>query len=238
MVGPGGEVSVAGAEPMNLINRKREGYRMAQYLTDARLAPTARVYSGVALVLASLTLIGCASRVDRDLPQRWVAVSEDQLSASQQKQYRQAVQARDALFQRLMQRLQSILHQDGPAKAVIVCKEQAPAIAQAVTEEYGVRIGRTSYKIRNPANHPPDWASEVVATRTPGPAFFAHPDGRLGVLLPIRLKEQCLICHGSRDQIVEAVRTELAANYPNDQAVGFAVDDLRGWFWVEVNHRD
>lgn len=145
-----------------------------------------------------------------------------------------ALAARDELFGRLMTRLETVVKADGPATAVAVCKEEAPALARAVSTEKQLRIGRTSFKLRNPANQPPEWAGEWVVSRTTEASFTAHTDGRLGVLLPIRLKEQCLVCHGSTTQIVEPVKRELAAHYPEDRAVGFGIGDLRGWFWIEV----
>jgi hypothetical protein len=156
------------------------------------------------------------------------------MTEPQHQQRQRALAARDELFGRLMKRLASILATDGPSKAVAVCKTEAPAIANAVSSEHGLRIGRTSHKLRNPTNRPPEWAREWVASRTTEATFKAHPDGRLGVLLPIHLKAQCVVCHGSPAQFVDSVRLELAASYPDDQAVGFEVGDLRGWFWIEV----
>ena len=41
------------------------------------------------------------------------------------------------------------------------------------------------------------------------------------------------MCHGQPDDILDAVKPELAKRYPGDEATGFKLDDLRGWFWVE-----
>ena len=50
----------------------------------------------------------------------------------------------------------------------------------------------------------------------------------------IRLKAQCLKCHGPKEQILPEVRDALARDYPKDQATGFQEGDLRGWFWLSV----
>ena len=47
-------------------------------------------------------------------------------------------------------------------------------------------------------------------------------------------------CEGTDGYMVievlpEELKAELLVNYPHDQATGFQPDDLRGWFWVEVN---
>jgi hypothetical protein len=120
------------------------------------------------------------------------------------------------------------------AAAIAVCQSEAPNIAETVGREQGVRIGRTSDRLRNPRNQPPDWAVSPLANWPAEPVFLAARDGRLGVLLPIRLRPQCQLCHGSPDKISAPVRDALASRYPQDQATGYTEGDLRGWFWVEV----
>ncbi|MFQ3652383.1 MAG: DUF3365 domain-containing protein, partial [Gemmataceae bacterium] len=135
----------------------------------------------------------------------WSLLTKTQLTAAHQQQHQAALAAREELFGQLMKRLETVLQADGPAQAVAVCKEEAPAIAQTVARNKQLRIGRTSFKLRNPAIQPPTWARPFVEKKTPEVTFAAHRDGRLGVLLPIRLKGQCLICHGSASQLSEAV---------------------------------
>lgn len=164
----------------------------------------------------------------------WSPLAVNALAPAQQAQYAAAVAARDALFNALMERLQTVIKEQGLAKAIAVCGDEAPQIAQAVGKERGVRIGRTSHKLRNPNNRPPNWAQSLVKAEVKEPQVLLHSDGRLAVLLPIRLKSQCLVCHGPETAIPNEVRTALQERYPNDQATGFREDDLRGWFWVEV----
>lgn len=192
---------------------------------------------GVLLITAvglSLATLGPGCERRRSSSEHWVSLSADQLSPAQRAQQDRAVAARDELFGQLMTRLQAVITQQGAANAISVCQEEAPQIARTVGEARGLSIGRTSWKLRNPVNLPPEWAKSLVEARTRGPSFLAHPDGRLGVLLPILLKEQCLTCHGAAEAIPTEVRNALKTRYPDDQATGFAEGDLRGWFWVEV----
>ena len=145
-----------------------------------------------------------------------------------------ALTARDELFRRLSARLVEAMSSGGPAAAIEVCRREAAEIATAVGEQYDVQVGRTSFKTRNPKNAPPDWATALVAARTNEPQFTTLPSGDTAALLPIRLKAQCLVCHGKIEQIDVAVQEKLAELYPQDQATGFAEGDLRGWFWVVV----
>ena len=119
-------------------------------------------------------------------------------------------------------------------QAIAVCRDAAPRLAQEIGTEHGVAIGRTSWKLRNPANAAPAWAEDLVAARVEAPRTRAHDDGRLGALLPIRVATKCLTCHGNDAALSEEVRMALADAYPEDRATGFADGDLRGWFWIEV----
>jgi hypothetical protein len=145
-----------------------------------------------------------------------------------------AVAAREALFQRLQARLAEVLPEAGPVEAIEVCKSDAPRLAEQVGQEYGVVIGRTSHRLRNPDNAPRPWARSLVELRPEEPEFIGLSNDRLGALLPIRLNEACLLCHGPREQIPDDVQTALATHYPHDQATGFREGELRGWFWIEV----
>ncbi len=149
-----------------------------------------------------------------------------------------AAKAKDSLFTRLSGRLMEVMQSAGPAAAIDVCSQEAVAIAEAVGKEYGVTIGRTSFKLRNPANAPRDWVKPFVEQRSDTPQHVQLDDGSLGALFPIHLKVNCLMCHGQPDDILDVVKPELAKRYPNDAATGFKLDELRGWFWVEVPAED
>jgi len=134
-----------------------------------------------------------------------------------------------------MGELQTALQTGDPATAIGVCKDIAPRLAAEVSETRGVTIGRTSHRLRNPENAPPAWAAPYVERRRDVPVFLSHDeDGALAALLPIRLKAQCLKCHGPQDSIAPDVQAALAEAYPDDEAVGFKEGDLRGWFHVVV----
>lgn len=119
--------------------------------------------------------------------------------------------------------------------AISVCRDQAPAIAQALSVE-GVRIGRTSHRLRNPANAAPDWVNTVLegylaASSDRAPEVVQLPDNREGYIEPIMLQPLCVTCHGKT--LAPDVAAHLEAVYPEDEATGFEVGDLRGVYWVE-----
>ena len=123
------------------------------------------------------------------------------------------------------------LEEDGPAGAIPVCREAAPTIARAVGEEYGLRIDRTSHRLRNPGNAPPPWITDLTAAEE---RVYRGPEGRLGVTFPMVTKKMCLTCHGAPGQLEEEVTLRLSELYPGDRARGFAEGDLRGLIWLEI----
>jgi hypothetical protein len=146
----------------------------------------------------------------------------------------QLLAAKDALFQKLSGRLQEVMFSRGPSDAIEVCRDEAVGIAQKIGEEKRVHIGRTSVRLRNPKNKPPQWAEPLVEKATEVPTFVKLSNGHAAALLPIKLQTQCLTCHGPKEGIAKDVRDKLAKHYPEDRATEFKEGDLRGWFWVEL----
>ena len=59
----------------------------------------------------------------------------------------------------------------GPVEAIEACRLKAPDVATALSQ-HGIRLGRTSHRLRNPANSPPDWVSPILEN------YLANPSGR------------------------------------------------------------
>jgi hypothetical protein len=134
----------------------------------------------------------------------------------------------------LMQALSSGM-QEGPAAAIEVCSELAPGIADSLSVD-GVRMGRSSHKLRNPDNVAPGWLEPVIESYASGDVelraqTIALADGRTGYAEPIIVQPMCLTCHGTN--LDADVAAQIAAKYPADQATGFSEGDFRGVFWVE-----
>jgi hypothetical protein len=187
--------------------------------------------------LALVLVVGCGRQADEEGPANAgdgppLDVRLDQPPTEEQKAT--MIAAKDALFEKLSGRLMEVMSSDGPVAAIAVCKSEASAIAEAVGQQQGVRIGRTALKRRNPQNTPPAWAASLLAESRDEPTLVTFGDGRAAALLPIKLKAQCLMCHGPTDQIMPEIKAQLAKHYPRDEATGFQEGDLRGWFWVET----
>ena len=183
----------------------------------------------------ALLLAACGDEAPAPAPRGPLQIEE--MNAQTKAQSDRALAARDALMKALGGRLLGTVTSDGAVAAISICKDAAPEIQARIAGEHGVKIGRTSFKLRNPANAPPAWAAAAVDDRVEEPAWFGLAGGALGALLPIHIQPLCTKCHGPADTVSAEVKGALAKEYPGDHATGFAIGDLRGWFWVEVPAR-
>jgi len=141
--------------------------------------------------------------------------------------------------------LKSALQEGGPVHAIATCQSQAPAITSAAGAD-NWHLKRTSLKVRNPANRPDEWELKVLqqfeALKQQGqplPALkhseIIEKEGRrqYRYMSAIPTGPVCLTCHGNT--IDTTVQAALNDKYPQDQATGFAVGDLRGAFSVSYD---
>ena len=150
-----------------------------------------------------------------------------------------AERAMNDLQRSLLAKLSAAMTSGGPVAAVEVCRTDARTIAESVAKAQGLELGRTSHRLRSPANAPRAWARPAVdaaagsKAAAEGLKVFDLGD-RVGVLRPIGTAEACTTCHGAPDQVRKNLGAALAGAYPQDRAIGFAPGDLRGWMWAEV----
>lgn len=155
--------------------------------------------------------------------------------------------AAQAFSGQLRATLQAAMQGEGPVAAVEVCHAAAPAIADEVMREHGVRLGRVALPGRNrhPDQSAQDWRLDVLqnfqrAVENGAPAaeqvWVQKEDLPAGVALRmmrgIATEAACTTCHGV--DITSEVRAAITRHYPADNATGFEVGDLRGALWVEV----
>ena len=136
--------------------------------------------------------------------------------------------------------LQAAMAAGGPLAAIRVCNEDAPRIAAAAAAQAGAEVGRTSTRVRNPANAPDEHERRVLeefaAMLESGPAesppqrLDALPDGRVRFMSAIIVQPQCLGCHGV--ELAPPVAEAIDRLYPEDQARGYQPGELRGAFTI------
>lgn len=146
----------------------------------------------------------------------------------------------------LIQKLGAALKQEmaagGPAQAVAVCRDIAPALAGELSRRSGARVARVSLRTRNPMLGQPDaWEQSVLidfdrrlaAGEKPETLerveTVEEPQGRyLRYMKALPVQPLCLACHGAEDSLAEPVKASLAAQYPHDRATGYAAGQVRG----------
>jgi len=195
-----------------------------------------KTIAGATILFAGAFTFGCQRQLAEPPvePQTKAANVITMVADSQptEQQRTELIAAKDALFEQLSSKLMAAMSQ-GPAEAIKVCQQEASRIAISVGEEQGVKIGRVGVRLRNPDNTGPAWAASMIASKTDTPVFANLSNGSAAALLPIKLQAQCLMCHGSQQQIAPVIQEQLARLYPNDEATGFQEGELRGWFWIE-----
>jgi hypothetical protein len=180
----------------------------------------------LSLLALTLLLAGCAG-----LP-------------SAEKQAEMAGQARATageLIKTLGGELKAAMAAGGPENAIGVCKEKAPAIAREASARTGMSIKRVSTRNRNPNGVPDAWEAAAIAKFEKDLAAGAKADtletytvvddGKTKTFRYAKAlvtQAICLECHGMPEAMKEGVKAKLAAEYPNDKAVGYAAGMVRG----------
>jgi hypothetical protein len=143
--------------------------------------------------------------------------------------------------------LESALQGGQPVAALQVCAAVAQNIARQHERE-GWRVRRVSDRVRNPADTPNvdelavlrAWQDAKRAGRLSAATehqTIVTERGRryLFYMRPIFIAGPvCLQCHGAPDKLGPGVADALERLYPQDQATGYAVGDLRGAISVTI----
>ncbi|MES0873650.1 Tll0287-like domain-containing protein [Sinimarinibacterium thermocellulolyticum] len=146
--------------------------------------------------------------------------------------------------QELGGQLKAAMQAGGPAAAISICKDLAPAIATRLSQETGWQVRRIGTRARNTALGVPDaWEQERLAEfalrLAQGEAVetlslrvtVEAPQGRFErYLRAIPTQASCLACHGDPAGQPETLRAALASHYPDDTATGYRLGELRGAF--------
>lgn len=142
--------------------------------------------------------------------------------------------------------LKAAIEAGGVVNGIKVCQSAAPAVAQAHAKA-GWTVTRTALKIRNPDNAPSAWQRAQLEAMQAAPVVDGRPAERWREAdengIPVReylraipTQAVCLGCHGA--EVSAEVREVLAQRYPQDEATGFALGELRGAFVVRYLNGD
>lgn len=149
-----------------------------------------------------------------------------------------ALQAQTVLAKNLM----AAVAEGGPSHAMVFCNERAIPLTDSMQTELGVNLRRVSDQNRNPDNAAN--AEELAYIQTAKSTLADGGDlapkvqeikGKMVGYYPILTNDLCLNCHGTPGETIKSeTLAEIKARYPNDKAIGYAANQLRGIWVVEM----
>lgn len=142
---------------------------------------------------------------------------------------------------KLLQVLTDEIAKGGPESAVEVCRDKAPQMAKAASEQSGWTIRRVSLQNRNPKAVPDAWeraaledfdrraaAGESPATLEKSELVTNGERKEYRYMKALPVQQICLACHGTPDKIKPEVSAQLQKHYPDDKGVGYSIGQIRG----------
>ncbi len=151
------------------------------------------------------------------------------------------------LLKTLLGEVTTSLEEKGPVATINYCSERAYPLTDSISEAFGVKIKRTTFKYRNPKNKPDKYEEEALRYFE---KFFkegkkppAHYVQKVKVgdklvyryYFPLKVLKLCLTCHGTPGKDIKPeVYKAIKKKYPEDKAVGYKEGDFRGVVRVEI----
>jgi len=146
------------------------------------------------------------------------------------------------VFQDYRSQLLKEMQLSGPLRSLLVCKYVCPEIASTQSRKTGWRISMASLKPRNSGSGTADvWEQRVLADFDRRTArgekadaleyaeIVSEPQGsyfRYAKAIPA--EPVCLTCHGPHETLPDAVKAQLALDYPFDKATGYSTGQVIG----------
>jgi len=138
----------------------------------------------------------------------------------------------------------SKMKEGGPVKAADFCSKEATNLAKNVSKKLpkGIKIKRITSKPRNSNNMATkeellvlqELETKMKRGNMPKMLVKKISDSHYQVYKPLKIKEKCLICHGSKDTRDEDAYKIIYSKYHNDKAINYNVGDLRGAFLIDI----
>jgi hypothetical protein len=132
--------------------------------------------------------------------------------------------------------LMGTIQNKGVEAAVAFCNERAYPLTDSMSTNFNARIKRVSDKPRNPKNqanevelaHIKTFKGQVAGGATVEP-ILREENGKVYFYYPIVTNTMCLNCHGTPEEnITPKVYKSLSELYPQDKAIGYGPDEVRG----------
>jgi hypothetical protein len=161
------------------------------------------------------------------------ALAAEPEADSPEKQARELAQQFVSL---LKPQLKQAVAEGGATRAIAVCADVAPAIADSLSAKSGWAVKRVSLKSRNASRAVPDsWERTVLlefdrrqaaGENAAAISFGAVVGGQYRYMQAQGVEPLCLVCHGKG--LADDVQETLRQYYPDDWATGYSLGQVRG----------
>lgn len=148
----------------------------------------------------------------------------------------------------LLSTLHKVVEEDGTARAVHYCSTEAYPLIDSLSQKYNAEIGRTSMKLRNPANAPDETEKQLLEAYEYNAENNQPLDDNVQRLnqeyllytKPIVIAGNlCLRCHGEPEKDIEPkTLTTIDSLYPNDKARHYEIGEFRGIWSITLKQKD
>ncbi|MBK8397953.1 MAG: DUF3365 domain-containing protein [Leptospiraceae bacterium] len=146
------------------------------------------------------------------------------------------LQAKSEIGKHLLNNIQS----KGTIGALEFCNLNATPITYELTKKLNAKLKRVTDKPRNPENEVNQeekiilekFKTQLANNENLTPITIEKGTNQVGYF-PIQTNKVCLQCHGVQD-ITPEVHSKLAALYPNDKAIGYGENQIRGMWVIEI----
>lgn len=138
--------------------------------------------------------------------------------------------------------LKAKLMEGGAIHALDFCSVEAIPITDSLSKIHNATIRRVSDKNRNPDNKANESElnyinfvkEQIAAGKKPEPSAEIFPDRNVAYL-PIITNAMCVQCHGEPENtLANETLQKIQSLYPEDKAIGYGADQLRGIWVIEV----
>ncbi|MFV0566501.1 MAG: DUF3365 domain-containing protein [Flavobacteriaceae bacterium] len=131
--------------------------------------------------------------------------------------------------------LMGTIQKKGVLEALSFCNERAYPLTDSMALAQNAKIKRVSDRPRNPnnmaspseINHINTFKKQLESGKAIAPIVEAT-NNRTTVYYPITINALCLQCHGTPQDIAPETIKMLGLLYPNDKAIGYGVNQVRG----------
>jgi cytochrome c553 len=135
----------------------------------------------------------------------------------------------------LGQNLMGMIQTKGTLEAMAFCNVQAMPLTDSMSINYNAMIKRVSDKNRNPNNkanveelvYIQQFKNDLLAKREPKPVVIDKGE-KVQFYYPIPTNTMCLQCHGKHENMKPEVLKKINILYPNDLALGYGENEVRG----------